>query len=302
MSHRLNEHDGLVLVLAAIGLMAVAAVVGPDISERYGPTRDGMIELSDSILRAKLAGALRLVALTAGVAVIGLGHARLEAGPGRSFFLTGGLTAMAFWWLAALLRLAFTEPDVVPDEMLAHWRFDALARLADTAALLPAGLAVAGFGLGRAEADDEAEPAGRPTYVWSLGYGLTGATIALCGLSLGVFLGESGVDVDTTIVRPGAGATIAGSVLVLLAALAIGERLAELARGPSTDARRDHRTMAYEFADWDDTRRQGLELRLRGAGIPHSWEGTDLVVARTAESAVDEIVEELEGDRDQRGR
>ena len=57
----------------------------------------------------------------------------------------------------------------------------------------------------------------------------------------------------------------------------------------------DHETVIYDLADWDDGQRRALELFLRGADVPFGWEaGHDLVVARSTEAVVDELIEELE--------
>src|SRR5688572_6991942 len=57
----------------------------------------------------------------------------------------------------------------------------------------------------------------------------------------------------------------------------------------------DHETVTYDLADWDDEQRQALELFLRGADVPYGWEaGHDLVVSRSTEAVVDELIEELE--------
>jgi len=78
----IRDHDTLALALAAAACLALAGLVNPDVAEDYGPLRLGLRDLFDRAVPAKAAGLLRLLALTAGLAVVALGHARLDRGPG----------------------------------------------------------------------------------------------------------------------------------------------------------------------------------------------------------------------------
>jgi len=55
-----------------------------------------------------------------------------------------------------------------------------------------------------------------------------------------------------------------------------------------------HDVLEYDFDDWDDDRMIRLALLLRGADIPHTWEGRRLLVADVREGEVDELVAQAE--------
>jgi hypothetical protein len=57
----------------------------------------------------------------------------------------------------------------------------------------------------------------------------------------------------------------------------------------------DHETVAYDLADWSEGQRKAFELLLAGAGISFAWDNaTDLVVSRSVEAAVDELLDDVE--------
>jgi len=57
----------------------------------------------------------------------------------------------------------------------------------------------------------------------------------------------------------------------------------------------DHETITYDLADWDDAQRRMLDLLLRSSDVSFGWEaGRDLVVPRSTEAVVDELIDDLE--------
>jgi hypothetical protein len=54
--------------------------------------------------------------------------------------------------------------------------------------------------------------------------------------------------------------------------------------------------VVYDLDDWSDIERQAVADRLREAGIPHAWDGTELQVAAVDEAPVDNILDIVEGD------
>jgi uncharacterized RDD family membrane protein YckC len=57
----------------------------------------------------------------------------------------------------------------------------------------------------------------------------------------------------------------------------------------------DHETVAYDLADWSEGQRKAVELLLAGASISFAWDNaTDLVVSRSVEAAVDELLDDVE--------
>jgi uncharacterized RDD family membrane protein YckC len=57
----------------------------------------------------------------------------------------------------------------------------------------------------------------------------------------------------------------------------------------------DHEVVTYDMADWAPSQRRMLELLLVGADIPYHWEdGADLVIPRSAEATVDELVDQVD--------
>jgi hypothetical protein len=284
MPAKARNHDALLLALAVVALVVVAAVVSPRASGRYGPTPDSLQRLTDALVRAKAAGGLRLLALLLGTAVVALGHARLAPGPGRSLFTIGGAGALSLWWLAALGHLAFTEGDFYETDTAALSLMDGLARLGDTAALLPAGLAIAGFGR-RPAGTGETEAS------WSPGYAVVGALVGACGLTLGVAVSS---EVENSIFRPGGGPAVAGSLLVLGVLLVIGGQLGEMAHGSATGPSAGHDTTTYDLGHWSADQRRSIELLLRVSDVAYGWEGDELIVPQTAEATVDAMVEQVE--------
>lgn len=58
---------------------------------------------------------------------------------------------------------------------------------------------------------------------------------------------------------------------------------------------KDHDVVMYGFEDWTDEQRRLLELLLRGKDVSFAWEpGADLIVPRSAEQTVDELLEQIE--------
>jgi hypothetical protein len=56
----------------------------------------------------------------------------------------------------------------------------------------------------------------------------------------------------------------------------------------------DHDELVYELDDWLPEERAQLGLLLDGQGIPHSWEGTDLVIPEADEQAVEPIFDAVD--------
>lgn len=56
----------------------------------------------------------------------------------------------------------------------------------------------------------------------------------------------------------------------------------------------DHDDARIDVAGWDDAQREGMELRLVTAGIPHAWEGDLLVVPHAQLGEVEEMIDEVE--------
>ena len=54
--------------------------------------------------------------------------------------------------------------------------------------------------------------------------------------------------------------------------------------------------VVYDLDDWSTLERQAVADRLREAGIPHAWDGTELQVAAVDEAPVDNILDIVEGD------
>lgn len=61
-------------------------------------------------------------------------------------------------------------------------------------------------------------------------------------------------------------------------------------------------SVTYEFDSWAPTEREDLAVQLVRDGIPHTWNGTDLVVPVSHEAAVDAITDTVEADTDARTR
>jgi hypothetical protein len=60
------------------------------------------------------------------------------------------------------------------------------------------------------------------------------------------------------------------------------------------DTEGDHDELVYELDDWLPEERAQLGLLLDGRGIPHSWEGSDLVIPEADEQAVELLFDEVE--------
>ena len=56
----------------------------------------------------------------------------------------------------------------------------------------------------------------------------------------------------------------------------------------------DHDDARIDVAGWDDAQREGMELRLVTADVPHSWEGDLLVVPHAQLGEVEEMIDEVE--------
>lgn len=56
----------------------------------------------------------------------------------------------------------------------------------------------------------------------------------------------------------------------------------------------DAEPLVYELHDWDPQERVALGVLLEGAGIVHTWDGADLLVAEGAEEQVDELLDRIE--------
>ncbi|HEX6421024.1 MAG TPA: hypothetical protein VFZ77_21150 [Acidimicrobiales bacterium] len=54
-------------------------------------------------------------------------------------------------------------------------------------------------------------------------------------------------------------------------------------------------TVVYDLDDWSEIEREAVTDRLREAGIPHVWAGTELQVADADEGPVDNILDLVEG-------
>ncbi len=61
-------------------------------------------------------------------------------------------------------------------------------------------------------------------------------------------------------------------------------------------------SVTYAFDSWTPSERESLAVRLVRDAIPHTWNGTDLVVPLAHEAAVDTITDTVEADTDARTR
>lgn len=57
---------------------------------------------------------------------------------------------------------------------------------------------------------------------------------------------------------------------------------------------RDHDVLVYELGEWTADERARLGLLLEGEGIPHQWDGDDLLVPDAEESRVDAVLDQVE--------
>jgi hypothetical protein len=233
-----ERHAAALLALSVAVLVAAGAAIGPHITDHYGPTHNSLVDLYEQAGRARLGGGLHLLGVLAGLGVVAAGHHRLEPSFGRSFFVLSATVATGFFAFGVLARLAFTDPDLTTDADNASTFIDALARLADSAGLLAAGLAVVAL------SGPVAAKRLSPDPVVVGGYRLAGAALALCGFAAGIPFGATE---DSSVFRPGGPLTVGGGVLLLLVLLAIGAELdrpdgPEPSQPPSAASRRPTRS------------------------------------------------------------
>ena len=57
-------------------------------------------------------------------------------------------------------------------------------------------------------------------------------------------------------------------------------------------------SITYDLEDWSDLERQAITERLREAGVPHGWEGSQLLIAAVDEGVVENILDIVEGESD----
>jgi hypothetical protein len=55
-------------------------------------------------------------------------------------------------------------------------------------------------------------------------------------------------------------------------------------------------SITYDLEDWSDLERQAITERLREAGVPHGWEGPQLLIAAVDEGVVENILDIVEGE------
>jgi hypothetical protein len=55
-------------------------------------------------------------------------------------------------------------------------------------------------------------------------------------------------------------------------------------------------SITYDLDDWSDLERQAITERLREAGVPHGWEGPQLLIAAVDEGVVENILDIVEGE------
>lgn len=56
----------------------------------------------------------------------------------------------------------------------------------------------------------------------------------------------------------------------------------------------DHEMLVYELGEWTPDERARLSLLLEGEGIPHQWDGDDLLVPELDEARVDAVLDQVE--------
>jgi len=56
----------------------------------------------------------------------------------------------------------------------------------------------------------------------------------------------------------------------------------------------DHDVLVYELGEWTPEERARLGLLLEGEGIPHQWDGEDLLVPDAEEARVDAVLDQVE--------
>jgi hypothetical protein len=57
-------------------------------------------------------------------------------------------------------------------------------------------------------------------------------------------------------------------------------------------------SITYDLDDWSDLERQAITERLREAGVPHGWDGPQLLIAAVDEGVVENILDIVEGESD----
>jgi len=67
---------------------------------------------------------------------------------------------------------------------------------------------------------------------------------------------------------------------------------------PAADEGLSGESIAYDLEDWSELERQAITERLREAGVPHGWEGTQLMIAAVDEGVVENILDIVEGESD----
>jgi hypothetical protein len=72
------------------------------------------------------------------------------------------------------------------------------------------------------------------------------------------------------------------------------EGAGEVDEDDESSAEDDHEELVYELDDWLPEERALLGLLLDGQGIPHSWEGTDLVIPEADEQAVEPLFDAVD--------
>lgn len=60
------------------------------------------------------------------------------------------------------------------------------------------------------------------------------------------------------------------------------------------DVAQDHDVLVYELGEWTPDERARLSLLLEGEGIPHQWDGDDLLVPDVEEGRVDAVLDQVE--------
>ncbi len=63
---------------------------------------------------------------------------------------------------------------------------------------------------------------------------------------------------------------------------------------PENVGTEDEEQLAYEFHDWSFQSRRMLDQLLTSRGVAHAWQGATMIVRAADESAVDDLVEEVE--------
>ena len=56
----------------------------------------------------------------------------------------------------------------------------------------------------------------------------------------------------------------------------------------------DHEVLVYELGEWSPEERARLGMLLEGEGIPHQWDGEDLLVPDAEEARVDSVLDQVE--------